>query len=273
MLTIGWFSTARGESSRKLLKTIYESIQKKELQADFAFVFCSRETGESEKTDIFLDQVKDYRLPLVSLSVKKFADAYHQKIAITDESFPEWRSAYDKKVMSLLAAFDVDICLLAGYMLIVGPEMCNKYNMINLHPALPTGPKGTWQEVIWQLIAEKATESGVMMHLVTPELDRGPVISYCRYPIIGASFDELWKEFEGKPIDMIKKEQGENNKLFTCIRQAGFARETPLIIQTLKSFSKSIIKIDKNKRLIDNRGNYIDGYDLTAEINRVISSY
>jgi phosphoribosylglycinamide formyltransferase-1 len=46
--------------------------------------------------------------------------------------------------------------------------------MINLHPAAPGGPTGTWQEVIWQLIEGRAVETGVMMHLVTPELDRGP---------------------------------------------------------------------------------------------------
>ncbi|GAH59253.1 unnamed protein product, partial [marine sediment metagenome] len=42
-----------------------------------------------------------------------------------------------------------------------------RYNMVNLHPAAPGGPTGTWQEVIWQLIENKAEETGVMMHLVT----------------------------------------------------------------------------------------------------------
>jgi len=46
--------------------------------------------------------------------------------------------------------------LLAGYMLVVGDVMCKKFDMINLHPAAPDGPAGTWQEVIWQLIKEKA---------------------------------------------------------------------------------------------------------------------
>jgi len=79
-----------------------------------------------------------------------------------------------------VATLPADLCVLAGYMLIVGPEMCTRFNMINLHPAAPGGPTGTWQDVIWQLIKQRARETGVMMHLVTPELDRGPVVSYCR---------------------------------------------------------------------------------------------
>jgi len=271
LLNIGWFSTARGESSRKLLITAFESIQKGELQAKISFVFCSREPGESEKTDLFIDQVRSYNLPLVCFSVKKFAETYRQKIAIKDEQLPEWRLAYDRKAMSLLTQFDVDICVLAGYMLIVGREMCDKYDMINLHPALPSGPKGTWQEVIWKLIEEKATESGVMMHLVTTELDRGPVITYCRYSLAGPQFDNFWKEVSNRTLAKIKNEQGENNELFKRIRQAGFMRETSLIIHTLKSFSEGKIRLDKHKNLIDSLGKYINGYDLTNEIDKTIS--
>jgi len=72
--------------------------------------------------------------------------------------------------------------MLAGYMLIVSEEMCGKYTMINHHPATPEGPKGSWQDVIWQFIDEKASKSGVMTNVVTPKSDKGPVITYCRYP-------------------------------------------------------------------------------------------
>ena len=61
--------------------------------------------------------------------------------------------------------------------------------MINLHPAAPNGPDGTWQEVIWKLIEQRADHSGVKIHLVTEELDRGPTIAYCRYPIHSPAFD------------------------------------------------------------------------------------
>ncbi len=271
MLKIGWFSTARGDSSKKLLDTVVSAIRNGGLDARIEFVFCSREAGESEKTDVFLSQVKQYSIPLVTSSVKKFAGSLRQQVGVKEEELPGWRLEYDRQVMAGLADFRVDICLLAGYMLIVGHEMCSRFNMINLHPALPTGPKGTWQEVIWQLIKEQATESGVMIHLVTPELDRGPVISFCRYPIRGDRFDALWNLVGDRSVEEIKKSEGEDNSLFKLIRQSGFIRETPLIIHTLRSFSQGKIRIDSSKRLLDNRGQPISGYELTAEIDRDIS--
>jgi hypothetical protein len=151
-------------------------------------------------------------------------------------------------------------------MLIAGPEMCERYDMINLHPALPDGPKGTWQEVIWQLIKEDAGESGVMMHLVTTELDRGPVISYCRYPIRGPAFDPLWAAIRNSPLDDVKAQSGQENELFKLIRQNGFERETPLILHTLRAFSSGKIMISGTK-LLDEKERPIAGYDLTTEIN------
>jgi folate-dependent phosphoribosylglycinamide formyltransferase PurN len=62
--------------------------------------------------------------------------------------------------MERLTGFNPDINVLAGYMLIVGAEMCQRYDMINLHPAIPGGPKGTWREVIWKLIETGASETG-----------------------------------------------------------------------------------------------------------------
>ena len=73
------------------------------------------------------------------------------------------------------------------------------------------------------------------------------------------------------PVSTIKTQQGENNELFKKIRQAGFMRETPLIIHTLKSFSEGKITIDRQKRLLDTAGKPIPGYDLTSEIDRALS--
>jgi len=139
--------------------------------------------------------------------------------------------------------------------------------MINLHPAVPGGPTGTWQEVIWQLIDNKARETGVMMHLVTPELDKGPPVTYCTFPIRGKPFDRYWDEIERHPLSEVKKGQGQNNHLFKRIRQHGLAREFPLIISTLKAFSQGKIKITAGKKIIDAEGRPINGYNLTDEIN------
>jgi folate-dependent phosphoribosylglycinamide formyltransferase PurN len=172
--------------------------------------------------------------------------------------------------MKRLEDFHPDLCVLAGYMLIVGAEMCCKYNMINLHPAIPGGPSGTWQEVIWQLIESKATETGVMMHLVTPELDMGPPVTYCTFPIRGKTFAKYWAEIKGQSAAKIKQEQGENNRLFKLIRKHGLAREFPLIIATLKVFSQGKVRITADKKPVDAEGKAIKGYNLTDAINKQI---
>ncbi|MBM4432460.1 MAG: phosphoglycerate transporter, partial [Chloroflexi bacterium] len=185
-------------------------------------------------------------------------------------TLPSWRLKYDREVMKRLRGFNPDLCVLAGYMLIVGAEMCRKYDMINLHPAAPRGPAGTWQEVIWQLIEKKATQTGVMMHLVTPELDKGPPVAYCTFSIRGDPFDRYWQEIEGQPIEEIKTKQGENNKLFKLIRKHGLAREFPLIISTIKAFSQGKIRISPDKQVVDAADNPLKGYDLTEEIDKQV---
>ena len=269
MLHIGWFSTARGSSSRVLLNSVHERIQAGRLDARIDFVFCSREPGESENTDLFLKQVQDYRIPLVCVSVKKFAQGLQQPVGARDGNLPAWRLEYDRQVMDRLKDYDCKLCLLAGYMLIAGPEMCSRYDMINLHPALPDGPKGTWQEVIWQLIRENAAGSGVMMHLVTPDLDRGPVTSFCRFPIRGPDFDPLWEAVKSRPLESILAQEGQENGLFKLIRHHGFQREIPLIVHTIQAFSSGRIRIS-GKKLLDAGGQPLAGYDLTGEIDREI---
>ena len=128
--------------------------------------------------------------------------------------------------MNRLQDFSPDLCVLAGYMLIVSQEMCRRYNMINLHPAAPGGPTGTWQEVIWQLIDSQAQETGVMMHLVTPELDKGPPVAYCTFPIRGDPFDKYWPEIEGLQVNSSNGHDA-GDSLFKPIRKNGVARECP----------------------------------------------
>jgi phosphoribosylglycinamide formyltransferase-1 len=254
MYRLGWFSTGRDKAARDLLTVAQRSIALGEIEAEIAFVFCNREPGEARESDLFLKLVKSYGLPLVCFSSSNFKA----------DKGAGWRLEYDREVMKRLSGLHPDLCVLAGYMLIVSEEMCRRYNMINLHPAAPGGPKGTWQEVIWQLIESRATETGVMMHLVTPELDMGPPVTYCTFPIRGKPFNKHWLE-----LDKIEKIQDENNPLFRLIRKHGLAREFPLIIATLKAFSQGKVKIDKGK-VVNAEGRVIKGYNLTDEINQQI---
>jgi phosphoribosylglycinamide formyltransferase-1 len=175
--------------------------------------------------------------------------------------------------MKRMEGVQANIIVLAGYMLVVGEEICEIHDMINLHPAAPGGPAGTWQEVIWQLIHKRARESGNMMHLVTKELDKGPPISYCTFPIRGADFDPLWAEMEkklrGKMLAEIMKKEGEQNPLFVKIRQEGARREIPLVVQTVKAFAEGRIKLN-NKKIIAEGKVLEQPYCLNKEIEAVI---
>ena len=179
---------------------------------------------------------------------------------------PQWRTDYDREVLQRLSACDPDVCVLAGYMLILVAEMCRRYAMINLHPAVPGGPVGTWKEVIWKLIDTRAKSTGAMMHLVTPVLDKGPVVTYCKFPIVGGEFDRLWAEIDGCNAADIKATQGENSPLFLLIRKHGATRELPLIISTLKAFSEHRVDV-QGGRIVDSSGNELQGYDLSAEVD------
>ena len=269
MYHIGWFSTGRDEAARDLLAAAVAAVKTGEVKAAIEFVFCSREPGESPDSDAFIKQAQGYGLPIVCFSYQKFKTAVSADKSIVN-GFPAWRLAYDREVMRRLKEYNPDLCVLAGYMLIVGPEMCTRYTMINLHPALPGGPTGTWQEVVWKLIEQNSRETGVMMHLVTPDLDRGPVTSYCRFSIRGKAFDHLWKTIHGRSVGDIKKDEGERNLLFQTIRAEGLKREFPLIIASMKAFSEGHVKVQAGK-VLDAHGKIIPGYDLSHEIDRLIS--
>ena len=236
MLNLGWFSTGRGPGSRALLSTVQEAISDGRIRARISFVFCNRAPGEAEGSDQFFALAKSLGLTVVHRSSRAFRRQW------TDDA-THWRTAYDKEVSDLISPFSPDLCVLAGYMLIVSPNLCRDFSMINLHPAAPDGPDGTWQDVIWQLIEQRATHSGVKIHLVTEELDQGPTIAYCRYPIQGSAFDDLWRESNQTSVDNIRQRYGEELPLFKTIRSEGVKRELPLLVETLATLSRGEVQI------------------------------
>lgn len=275
---IGWFSSGRDEAAGQLLKVIYDNIKKKKLKnLAISFVFSDRIKGEKEESDCFFRLVENLKINLVTFSSREFKPEMRKeglKLAKKGNfsAINHWRNLYHSKVIKLIDEFRIDLIVLAGYMLIIGEDLCRKYPMINLHPALPGGPKGTWQEVIWELIKQKAKESGVMMHLVTPQLDAGPILTYCSFSLGGDKFDSLWKKMEEKlkrkTLEKIKEEEGEKESLFKKIREEGVKRELPLIVHTLKAISEGKIKLKEGK--VISEGQEIDGYCLNEEIEKEI---
>ena len=237
MFRLGWFSTGRGEGSRGLLRLTQDRIASGYLPVEVQFVFCNRAPGEAEGSDQFHSVAHSLGFPLLTLSSRRFRK---QRAAV---SFNDVREDYDSEVLRLVEPFKPDICVLAGYMLYTGPKLFKRFTMINLHPALPDGPIGTWQEIVWQLIDQRATQSGAMVHLATEAWDRGPVISYCSFSLSGPDFVPLWEHIKGKSADELKAANGEALPLFQRIRQEGVKREAPLLLETIKAFAEGSARV------------------------------
>jgi folate-dependent phosphoribosylglycinamide formyltransferase PurN len=270
VIRIGWFSTGRGEGSQKLLRAAVEAIRDGRLDAEIAFVFSNREPGKHEATDVFFEQVRSYGIPLLTLSDAQFRRDNGGELARKGQPLPAWRVAYDRAVVELLAPFAYDIGMLAGYMLITTEPLFSSHPLLNLHPAAPGGPAGTWQDVTWKLIEQRAAHSGVYIHLGTATLDEGPIVTYCTYPLRGPSIDLLWRAAEGRTIDEIRGSDGESFPLFQEIRRRGSTRELPLVVETLRAFAGGRLRIDGD-RIMAGETKIVGGFDLTPEIEGTLA--
>ena len=272
MLRIGWFATGRGPGSRGLLDFICRAIAAGRLDARIEFVFSNRAPGEAEGSDAYFRLAESWHLPLITLSSERYRREhgggpmrYH-------------RTAFDRQVMALLDAanYHPDLCALAGYLLICSPELCQRYPLLNLHGALPNGPTGTWNSVIWQLIASGATHTGSMIHLATEQVDRGPTLSHCIVPIRGGQFDADWDAIRGRDLSEIRATEGESNPLFQSIRTEGYRREPHLLLATLQAVAAGRL-IVKPGAAHDADGNplaatYPQGLPLTDEIEAMLAT-
>ena len=271
-LSIGWFTTARGLGSRGMFEAVAAAIDAGRLDARFAFVFCNRERGEDSVTDAFFDLVEARGETLLTKSSVRYRHAVGGARSKPGEPLPAWRVDYDREVEALLDQHEFDVGVLAGYMLIFEHEFVAQHAILNLHPALPTGPAGTWREVIRHLIRTRATESGVMLHLAIAEVDAGPVVAYCRYPLHDEALAPLWSELEARePIARLDDATIEASPLFATIRQRGMAYESPLLVAALEAFANGRLRADGG-RVLDAHGRDAEAVDLTHEVRAAIEA-
>ena len=222
MLKIGWFSTGNGIGSLGFINFFLNQINKKGLNASLEFVFCNREFGEADGSDEYINYITQNNINLITLSSKNFQKKNNYK------KFSDCRELYDKEVLKLISEYEVDIIVLAGYMLILSEDLCTKFKFINLHPALPDGPKGTWGQVIAKLIENDKEYSGLNVHIVTKNLDSGKSIGYCKFSIKSNLYNDAWNQFnlESNHKNIIY----EDLDLFTLIRNQILSREKYLLV-------------------------------------------
>ena len=260
-LRLGWFTTARGPGSRAMYEAVAGAIAAGELDAEFAFVFCNRERGEDETTDGFFDLVGANDHPLVAQSSVRYRRSVGGERSRPGEPLPPWRIEYDRRVNEALQQRDFEIGVLAGYMLIFEREFVAGHSLLNLHPALPDGPRGTWREVIRQLIRGRAGESGAMLHLAIAAVDLGAVVAYCRYSLRDEALAPLWTGIESS-IDTLDDAALEESALFHAIRERGVGYEAPLLLATLGEFAAGRLHA-RHGRVVDAAGADARPADLT----------
>jgi len=195
-LRLGWLSTGRGSGSQALLRSAQSAISEGSLDASIDFVLCTREPGEAQGSDEFLALAQDFDLKTIPLSFKGFRER--------NSDAKDWRKRYDEEMAKEISQHNVDGLVFAGLLIIVGDDVVQQYPALNLHPAAPRGPIGTWQEVISELVLERSPKSGVSVQIATPELDLGPVVAFCKFPVRGPSYDSLWEDVWGDLAERMK---------------------------------------------------------------------
>ncbi len=269
MFCFGWFSSGRDQAAIDLFEAVRQRIQDGFIPGRIAYVFCDREPGETRASDRFLAAVRAAGVRVITNSSGKL----RRLIKARPPDLEAFREGFDLETIALVKDFDVEVAVLAGYMLILSEALCKAFLCLNLHPAVPGGPKGTWQEVMWQLMAEGAREAGGMMHLATPELDAGPAVTYFRFPLTGPDMDPLWERFRHKlrtrTLKEIQGREGEAEPLFARIRAEELRREFPLILLTLKNLAEGRFRLSRMG--VDMAGKIMaGGFDLTEEVEEFL---
>jgi len=102
------------------------------------------------------------------------------------------RALYDAVLQRYLESLAVDYIVLAGFMRILGPEIIKafEHRILNIHPSLLPAYKGL--NTHQRALDDGAAQPGVSIHLVTTELDDGPIICQAKYPVVaGDCVEEL----------------------------------------------------------------------------------
>ncbi len=120
-------------------------------------------------------------------------------LPLADRHDPVVRQAYDRLLAEMLRAFEPDLIVLAGWMLILTPELLGRFRgrIVNVHPALL--PEGEGIEVlsshgrlpvlrgpraVRDALRQRLPVTGATVHYVTTAVDSGPVILREEVPVL-----------------------------------------------------------------------------------------
>lgn len=155
---LGVLISGRGSN----LQAIVDAIREGRLDAEIAVVISSRAEAAG------LDRAREAGLETLYIS--------HRAFPVRDD--------FDRALVDALRARNVGLVCLAGFMRLVGGPMLEAFPnaILNIHPSLLPAFPGV--EAQRQALEHGAKVSGVTVHLVTPELDGGPIILQRSVPVL-----------------------------------------------------------------------------------------
>jgi phosphoribosylglycinamide formyltransferase-1 len=149
-------------------------------------------SGRGSNLQALIDAVADHRLDgriAVVISNKPGAEGLDrargagiEALVMNHRAYPS-RDAYDSALADILRAKNVSLVCLAGFMRLIGPTLLEAFpnRIVNIHPSLlPAFPGVDAQR---QALEHGVKVSGATVHLVTNELDGGPIVMQAVVPV------------------------------------------------------------------------------------------
>jgi phosphoribosylglycinamide formyltransferase-1 len=150
-------------------------------------------SGRGSNLQALIDAIEDGRLDAEiavvisnqeeAAGLERARRAGIEAVGISHRGWPS-REAYDRALADALKARDVGLVCLAGFMRLVGAPLLDAFPnaIVNIHPSLLPAFPGVDAQA--QAIAHGVKVSGVTVHLVTPELDAGPIVLQRSVPVL-----------------------------------------------------------------------------------------
>ncbi len=149
-------------------------------------------SGRGSNLQAIIDGVSDGRIPAdIAIVISNRAEAQGlerarargiETIVMPHGRWPT-RDAYDRALVDELRGRKVNLVCLAGFMRLLGPTFVDAFPhaILNVHPSLlPAFPGVDAQR---QAIEHGVRVSGATVHLVSSELDAGPIVLQASVPV------------------------------------------------------------------------------------------
>lgn len=148
-------------------------------------------SGTNAENIIRYFQENEWISTVVVLSNKENAYVLERARNLEIPAFYFSKKQFDEgdEILKLLQSFEVDLIVLAGFLLKVTEKIIAAYpgKIINIHPALlpKYGGKGMYGDKVHQaVVAAGETESGITIHHVNEDYDEGDIIFQATCPVL-----------------------------------------------------------------------------------------